>query len=132
MLPDTITLAIDEENTASTTDHDLSRAIESANKSTYWDEDHTVASRNEMSVFRTFPKTSGNFYGSLKTAVKFTKDITVTGVDGSDLKVPLIGEASFSMPVGTTEAEATLLRQSIIALLDRDDIMDLLHNSGMI
>jgi len=132
MLPDTITLAIDEANTDSTTDHDLARAIESANKSTYWDEDHTVAARNEMSVFRTFPKTSGNFYGSLKTSVKFTKDIAVDGVDGSTLKVPLIGEASFSMPVGTTEEEATLLRQSLIAMLDRDDVMDLLHGQGMI
>lgn len=132
MLPNVITLSIDEENNSTPVDHDLSRAEEGSNKSVYYDEDHTVASRSTMSVLRTFPKQSGNFYGTLKTTVKFTKDVEVVGVNGETIKVPSIAECNFSFPVGVNNAHATLMRQSCIAILDDDSVMDLLHDQGII
>lgn len=132
MLPNTITLAVDEANDSNPVNHVMSRAEESANKSVYYDADHTVASRDTMAVMRSFPKQSGNFYGTLKTTVKFTKDVGVVGVNGETIKVPSIAEVNFSFPVGTDDAHATLMRQMVIAMLDDDSVMDLLHNQGVI
>jgi hypothetical protein len=132
MLPNSITLAVDEANTGSTTNHVLSRAEEGASKSVYYDADHTVAARNEVAFARTFPKQSGNFYGTLRTNVKFTKDITVPGVNGENIKTPVIGEASFSFPVGVDNATATLIRQKLVAMLDYDAVMDPFHDQGQI
>jgi len=132
MLPNTITLAVDEANDSTPVDHDLARSEEGSNKSVYYDEDHTVAARNTCTFLRTFPKQNGNFYGTLKTSCKFTKDVIVTGVNGEDIKVPLIGEANFSFPVGIDNAAATLVRQKLVAMLDRDDVMDPFHDQGQI
>lgn len=132
MLPNSITLPVDEANDSTPVNHVLTRAEEGANKSVYYDADHTVAARNELSIMRTFPKQSGNFYGTLRTNVKFVKDITVVGVNGENIKVPLIAEATFSFPVGTDNAMATLARQKLVALLDYDTVMDPLHDQGQI
>lgn len=133
MQPDPITLSIDEANDSTLVVHTLSREGQgTSNRSVYLDGDHTVASRNMLTMLRTLPKKSGNFYGTLKTSVKFTKDVTVPGVDGSDLSIPSIAEASFSFPVGVDEAHCTLMRQSLVALLDADTIMDPLHNQGLV
>jgi hypothetical protein len=132
MLPNSITLAVDEENNSSPTDHVLTRAEEGANKSVYYDADHTIASRNECAFIRTFPKQNGNFYGTLRTSVKFTEDVEVLGVNGENIKVPLIAEAVFSFPVGTDNATATLARQKLVAMLDYDTVMDPFHDQGQI
>lgn len=132
MLPNSITLAVDEANDANPVNHVLARAEESANKSVYYDADHTVASRNTLAFMRTFPKQSGNFYGTLKTTVKFTKDVEVTGVNGETIKVPSIAEVNFSFPVGTDNSHATLMRQEVIAMLDDDSVMDPFHDQGVI
>lgn len=132
MLPDTITLAVDEANDSSPVNHVMTRAEEGANKSVYYDEDHTVATRNHLTFLRSFPKQSGNFYGTLKTTVKFTTDVTVVGVNGENIKVPSIVECNFSFPVGTDNAHATLMRQKLIAALDDDSVMDPFHDQGVI
>lgn len=132
MLPNTITNAVDEANDSTTVNHTYSRAEEGANKSVYYDGDHTLASRNECAFLRTMPKVSGNFFGTLRTNVKFTKDIDVLGVNGETIKVPLIAEASFSFPVGVNNAQATLARQTVIAMLDNDTVMDPFHDQGQI
>lgn len=132
MLPNSITLGVDEANDSTVVNHVLARAEEGASKSVYYDADHSMAARNELAFQRTFPKQSGNFYGTLRTNVKFTKDVTVVGVNGENIKVPLIGEATFSLPVGTTNADATLVRQKLVALLDYDTVMDPLHDQGQI
>lgn len=132
MLPNSITLAVDEANDSNPVNHILARAEESSNKSVYYDEDHTVAARNTCTFLRTFPKQNGNFYGTLKTSVKFTKDVVVVGVNGEDIKVPLISEASFSFPVGIDNAAATLARQKLVAMLDDDTVMDPFHDQGQI
>jgi len=122
-LPANIALMVDEANDSTLVEHDLARDISVNRTSMYYDEDHTVASRNMLTFKSVLPKTSGNFYGTLRTNFKFTKDIVVTGVNGEDIKVPLIGEASFSLPSGVTPAEVLVLRQKMVALLDNDTVM---------
>jgi hypothetical protein len=64
--------------------------------------------------------------------VKFTEDVEVLGVNGENIKVPLIAEAVFSFPVGTDNATATLARQKLVAMLDYDTVMDPFHDQGQI
>lgn len=132
MLSDTITLAVDEANNSTPVNHVMGRSEEGPTKTVYYDAAHTVAARDTMAILRQFAKQSGNFYGTTKVAIKFTKDITVTGVNGENIKVPIIGEASFSLPVGCTNAQNTLLRQKLIAILDDDSEMDPLFDQGVI
>jgi len=56
----------------------------------------------------------------------------VVGVNGENIKVPIIAEAAFSFPVGTTNAQATLMRQKLVSICDYDTVMDPFHDQGMI
>lgn len=133
MQPDTITLAVDTLNSGSTTNYDFTRFEETLNRTIYAGEDHKIDSRDQLAIYRTAPKRTGNFKGVAKTSTKFTKDITVLGVDGlANLTAPIIIEASFSIPVGCTTAQLVEMRQRVIALLDSDTIMNDLSLSLMI
>lgn len=123
MLDDTITLAVDVANNATTVDKDFSRFDVYQNRTVYISEDHSILSPDTLSFYRTLPKTSGNFRGQAKTAFKFSKSLTVAGIDGADVQAPFILEVSASIPVGATEATMMEIRQRAIALLDRDDLM---------
>lgn len=125
MLSNSITLAVDVLNSGSTSNEVFSRLEELVNRSTYRGPNHSSASRNTMQFYRTLPKRSGNSLGTAKVSVKFTTDKTVTGVDGSDQSAPLIGDVSFSLPVGCSAADMKALRQRIIASLDQDEVWDL-------
>lgn len=125
MLDNTITLAVDTANTGSTTDQDYTRYSEHENRTVYVGETHSMVARDELSIYRTFPKPNGTFKGVSKTAVKFTEDQVVDGVDGvSQLTAPLILDIQFSIPVGVESSKITELRQRAIALLDTDTVMD--------
>jgi len=132
MQPNTITLAVDTANSGSTTNKAYDRHEELVNRTTYSGPDHSFSTVNTMQLYRTNPVRSGSFLGAAKTSVKFTKAVTVASAEGEDTSFPLIGEVSFSIPVGTDVAIVKELRQTILALLDRDDIMDPLHNQGAI
>jgi len=124
MQPDTITLAVDLANTASTTNKVFTRHEEQINRTTYRGPGHTLQTRNILQLYRTQPTRSGNYLGSAKTALKLTQDISVANADGSgEVVSPLIVEVNFSVPVGATSAELVALRQHIVAILDRDDLM---------
>lgn len=123
MLENTITLHVDELNNATLVDIDYDRFDQYQNRSVYIAETHTIAAPDTLTLYRTFPKTSGNYLGQMKVTSKFSKTISVPGVDGSDVQGPLILEISASMPVGATSAQRKLMRQRAIALIDRDDIM---------
>lgn len=128
MLDNVITLPIDELNNATLVNYAFTRFDESQNKTSYIGEDHTSIARDVMTVYRTLPKTNGNFKGVRKTAVKFTKDFSVLGVDGvSSLTAPSIIEVTFSIPVGISDADVLVERQKVIAMLDLDAIMDRLN-----
>lgn len=128
-----ITLAVDELNNASTVDIDFNRFEEFANRSVYTSENHTLTAQDKLSLYRTFPKASGNFKGTAKSSFKFSWDQSVTGVDGlASLTSPIIADVGFSVPVGVTVANQLIVRQRLIALLDSDTIMELLMNQLMI
>lgn len=133
MLDNVITLAVDELNNDSTVDVDFSRFEEFSNRSVYTGEEHQLTAKDTLTFYRTFPKQSGNFKGTAKTAFKFSQDFLVTGADGiASLTSPLIVEVSFSVPVGVTAADQLIGRQRAIALLDDDAIMVALMNQLMV
>lgn len=132
MQPNTITLAVDEQNNATLVDNLYTRFEEYLNRSMYTGPDHTIISPDTLSLYRTPPKQAANFRGTAKTAVKFSRSCSVAGVDGSTLSAPIIVEVSFSIPVGVAEATMTEFRQKAVALLDRDDIMGPLNHLQMI
>lgn len=132
MQPNEIILAVDLENTAVLTNQTYTRFEEYLNRATYIGEGHSLSARNTLSFYRTLPRTSGNFRGTAKTAVKFSRDISVLGVDGTAVIAPQIIEVSFSNPVGVTPAQSLEFRQKGVALLDRDDIMAALNNLLMV
>lgn len=124
MQDNTITLAVDVANNATLVSKDFNRFDVYQNRSVYNSEDHTISSPDTLTFYRTVPKQSGNFKGQAKSAAKFSKNLTVVGVDGADVQAPLILEVSASIPVGATLAIQKEIRQRAIALLDRDDIME--------
>lgn len=133
MQPNTITLAVDELNDSTTVDHTFTRYEEFQNRSVYIGESHDISLRDTLSLYRSFPKQSGNYRGTAKTSVKFTTDVSVVGVDGiASIVSPLILEVSFSVPVGVTPAQLVLARQRAIALLDTDTVMTSLNSTLMI
>lgn len=71
---------------------------------------HTLLARDILQLYRTFPKRSGNSRGAAKVAMKITTDISVANADGSgNIVLPLIGEVSFSLPVGVTDSQIRIL-----------------------
>lgn len=133
MQDNVLTLAVDELNNSTTTDHVFNRFEEYANRSVYIGENHQLSARDTLTLYRTFPKVNGNFKGTAKSALKFSTDKSVTGVDGlSSLTSPIISEVSFSVPVGVSLADMLIARQRLIALLDTDAFMDALMNQLMV
>lgn len=124
MLDNVITLPVDELNNATLVDEVFNRYDEYQNRTVYISENHTPAMRDLMTLYRTFPKQVGNFLGTRKTSIKFTRDFTVATADGGTTIAPAIVEFSISLPVGVTDAEAVTLRQRSVALIDNDTIMN--------
>jgi hypothetical protein len=132
MQPNTITLAVDTANSGSTTNRVYTRFEELVNRTTYKGPAHTFSAADTLQFYRTLPVRSGAFLGAAKTSVKFTKAVTVQDGAGQDVIYPLIGEVSFSVPVGTPDTVTKELRQTILALLDSDTVMGPLNDSGEI
>lgn len=129
MLDNQITLAVDPLNTGTTVSKVYRRFDTFQNRSIFIGDGHSSAARNNLSFYRSFPSRVGNFRGVAKTSVKFTEDVTVSGVDSTaTLTAPVIVEVNFSFPVGVTTAHVKEMRQRVIALLDQDSIMDNLNN----
>lgn len=132
MLDNTITLAVDVANDSNLVNQAFERYDEYQNRSVYIGPNHSVASPNTCSFYRTQPKAAGNFKGMAKTAFKFSENLALTGIDGADITAPAIVEVSFAFPVGTTVAKQLELRQRAIALLDMDAVMVDLNSLLMI
>lgn len=130
MLDNTITLSVDAANDSNPANQVYTRYEEAANRSSYIGSDHTLSVRNTMAVTRNFPTVSGNFRGVAKSSLKFTQDVEVDGVDATTSNIsPVIAVVNFSIPVGTTAAEAMEIRQRLIAALDSDTLMARLTES---
>lgn len=136
MLSNLITLAVDDDNDGGITpaiEHIYSRFDEYQNRSEYIHTNHTVATRDKLGFYRTFPKANGNFRGAQKCAVKLTKDYSVSGVDTETTLVrPAIGEIGFSIPVGLTPAQTLEFRMRLVAVILDDAIMVPLMDQLMI
>lgn len=134
MQPGEITIPVDELNDATiVVDNIYTRFEEFANRSVYVGLNHQLDFRDTIALYRTFPKANANFKGVAKSAVKFTKDFTVAGVDGTtSVTAPLIVDVNFSIPVGLTVAQLIVVRQRVLALLDNDLIMTPLNAQLMV
>lgn len=106
----------------------LRRAEEGNGRSVYHMDGHTRLRRQTLTLLRTYAKKVGSFNGTDKTAFKFTLDKEVQAVDPtSSVVAPLIAEVSFSIPVGTSPENVLALRQTLVAVLNFDQMMDRLH-----
>lgn len=134
MQPNVITLSVDEQNDGvGPVNHVFTRFDEYQNRSVYTSATHSMALKDTMSLYRTMPKASGNFRGVMKSAIKFSQDILVTGVDGvSQLSAPIIVDISFSIPVGATPAQTMIARQRALSALDFDTVMAPLNDLLMV
>lgn len=118
MLENIITLAVDKLNNGTLVNQAFRRFDEYQNRTVYTGPSHTLDSKDTMTLYRTPPKPSGNFRGTAKTSIKFSRDSVILGRDGVNVIAPEIGEINFSLPVGTSSADAIILRQRMIAALD--------------
>lgn len=125
MLDNKITLAVDVLNNGTPVDQAFRRFDEYQNRTVYTGPSHTLDSKDTMTLYRTPPKPSGNFRGTAKTSIKFSRDSVILGRDGVNVIAPEIGEINFSLPVGTSPADAIILRQRMIAALDHAFIVAL-------
>jgi hypothetical protein len=136
MQSNTITLSVDVDNDGGSTaavDKVFTRFDEYQNRSEYISGDHSLAARDKLSLYRTLPKTAGNFKGVAKSAVKFTQDYSVEGVDSTTTNVaPGIVDINFSFPVGMTPAQTLEMRMRAVALLLDDDVMAPLCDTLMV
>lgn len=114
-----ITLAVDVENTGSTTDEDYRRFEETLNKTTYIGEDHSLSTRNLLEMARQKPKPGGNHRGVARSDLKITQDYEVAGIQtDTTLIAPFIININSAVPVGVSAAQAMHMRQRAIAALD--------------
>lgn len=128
MQPQELTLQVDPLNDDTIVPELYVRSDYFQNRSQYIGASHALDARDTIGLYRSYPTKNGNFKGVQKTAVKFTQDVTVNGVEGgTTLSAPVIGEINFSIPVGAPSADALKLRQRMIAILDDDTTMDALN-----
>lgn len=136
MQPNEITLAVNVDNDDGTTpavDYVYSRFEEFQNRASYIHALHSLSAKHTLTFYRTFPKPTGNYKGVAKTALKFSVDKIVDGVDGvSQLTSPMICEVGFSLPVGITPADSLELRQMVVAIMCDDDIMAALNDQQQV
>jgi hypothetical protein len=96
-------LVINSENAASeATVLNYTRFDELVNRSVYNSATHDYALRDTLGFYRTLPKRAGNFMGTKKSALKFTRDQSVPGADATTTNVaPMLFDLAASIPVGT-------------------------------
>lgn len=128
-----LTISVDAANDGNPANEVYTRYEEYQNRASYIGANHTPDDRDLLAIYRTFPTKSGNFKGTAKSSVKFTKDVEVAGVDSSTtITAPIILDLSFSVPVGATSADLKHARQRLLALLDTDAFMDSLNIQLMV
>lgn len=127
MLDNVITLSIDEANNGTLVDLDYTRYDEYNNRTVYISANHVPGTEDKLIFYRTFPTPSGNFKGTRKTAMKFSRAADVVGNDGGSIATAMILEVSLSLPVGVSAADAMKLRQAAIAALNDDTLMVKFH-----
>lgn len=128
----TITLAVDLVNNGTLVNQTFTETQTSLDKVVYTSSDHTLVSRDQVALARSWPKRVGVFYGVAKSSVKFTKDVTVAQADGTTAVAPIIMELSASVPVGANASDVLAMRQRIVAITDNDAVIGPLHVKLMV
>lgn len=113
MQANTIAYTFDHDNDGGTTPAIavlLTRHTEEVDKTTYITAAHmdTVA-QDTFAFYRTLAKRSGDSFGVERTATKRTKTHVVVNAAGLDVKVPVVVDLGFSIPVGLTVAQKTAI-----------------------
>lgn len=127
-MSESITLPVDVANNGTIVNQVIELFDAVTGRKEYHFATHDFHARDIVIFNRSLPKPNGNFPGTRKASFKFTKDVTVTGVDpATQVKAPGILEINSSLPVGLTAADALLLRQRAIAILDSVFISDVLE-----
>lgn len=116
MLPSEITLALP--NGGSPVNAVFNRIDVFQNRSVYHGPGHNPLMRNTVGFYRTPSKKVGNFNGVMKSAIKSTRDLSVPNAIGNPTISPAIGEVSFSIPIGATEADVNTTFDHLEALLE--------------
>lgn len=111
-----ITLPVDVGDTNVTTDEVFRRHEEHLHRSIYIAENHAMDMRKLLTLYRTPPKATTTYKGNMKTAYKFTEDVLILDPLGNTITGPMIGEVSFSIPVGTPAALRLAFTQRIGAM----------------
>lgn len=123
MLDNVITIQHDLDTTP--VDNSYRRYQEHMDRTIYISGDHTIDSRDILTVRREMPTRTGNFRGMAKPSFKFTKDISVAGYDQSTtITSPLIGNVSFSVPVGAAAVEIDQLLDHIVSGLQNSALRE--------
>lgn len=119
MLDNSLTIPVDVLDNGTAVPRVYSRYDEYQNRSVYKGPSHSLVSRDTMGFYRTPVKSNGSDNGVAKSAIKLTQDIEVAGktADASVVK-PMIGDVSFSIPVGATAAQTLEFRQRLIGVID--------------
>jgi len=119
MLDNQITLATDKANDTTIVNEVFTRYDESSpNRVTYKGPAFSLITKDTMTLYRTPVNPNGNFLGTAKSEIKFSKNFSVVGKDGSTISAPGIAGANFSFPVGMTSTDMTWMRQRLIAAID--------------
>lgn len=121
MLENTLTLNL--ANGGTPVNISIARIDVLQNRSVYHEPTHSTTMRKTVGFYRTLPKRSGDFLGVAKSAVKSTIDLPVLNAKGETITSPVIGEISFSVPIGATEANIDSLLDRLEALIKRRDVI---------
>ena len=88
----------------------LTRFREESEKTTYVTAAHSdTVMQDTFAFYRTPAKRSGDSFGVERTATKRTKTHTVVNAAGLSVKVPVVVDLGFSIPVGLTVAQKTAI-----------------------
>lgn len=122
----TITLSVDAANDGNPVNYvyTSNSGVGGTDKTVFIHSAHTLAARRELAFLRRLPTRAGNFKGMAKSTVKFTRAVTVPGVDGVDIDSFAIMEINFTFPVGSSTAFQKEVRQEGVALMDADAIIE--------
>ena len=116
MQDSTITLPVDKTDTDTLVDVVFSRQEEYLHRSLYISADHKPDNRDTLGIYRSPIKPTSAYKGVMRTSCKFTKDVSVLNPVGETITSPMIAEISFSVPVGTSDADRLELAQRVGAL----------------
>lgn len=84
---------------------------------------HTPASKDQLTLSRTYPKSSGNFSGVAKPYFKQVKTVTVNATTGE--KQDLIIYVGGSVPVGTPATDVDGVLEDVAAWINTADAKSL-------